>query len=352
MKPKRGSRIATIILILLIAAGVTGIFFTLRGGEKSGISEGRQMRPGSGMPGNAQGPPGSEGQGGRESQGRPGEKASGLSAAGDSTVQSVDSSGTAVRVITLGTGTVRRYVKTSGDVLAESEVDIYSDVAGHIVRYLVEEGDTMRQNEVIATVDPSRPGETYSASPVTATISGTITSVPLVKGDSVTTQTPIAVISDLTKLKIETSVPERYVGKLHKGLGADIELKAFPGEVFHAAVSALGSTLDTASRTLRVELELVPTDWRIKAGMFADIRIYIEQKTGIPVLPREALTGSIDQRSVFVAGPDDTAERREIVLGLEGEEFLEVVSGVETGEKVIVRGQSYLSDGDPIRIIE
>jgi RND family efflux transporter MFP subunit len=252
----------------------------------------------------------------------------------------------------LETGAVRRYIKTSGDVLAESEVDIYPDAAGHIVRYLVEEGDTVRQNEVIATVDPSRPGENYSASPVTAAISGTVTSVPFVKGDLVTTQTPIAVISDLTNLKIETSVPERYVGKLHKGLGADIEFEAYPGEVFHAAVSALGSTLDTASRTLRVELELVQTDRRIKVGMFADIRIYIEQKTGVPVLPREALTGSTDQQFVFVADQDGTAERREIVLGLEGEEFLEVVSGVEKGEEVIVRGQSYLNDGDPIRIIE
>lgn len=338
MASKKG-KITTVIIIILIVLGSVGIFLTLRGDKGSGAQSGAAGTA-TGMPG---GGPGGPPEGGAPTGGAP---------QGGGTTSRTDTTKTAVRVQTLGKGTVSRYVKTNGDVLPAAEVEMYSDVSGRVVRYLVEEGDSVQAGAALAMVDPSRPGESYSASPVTAAIGGTVTAVPYTRGDTISTQNPVATVSDLSFLKIETSIPERYVGKLRKGLSADIELEAFPGEIFQGEVLSLDSTLDTASRTLGVELRITSHDQRIKAGMFADIKLYIEQRNDVPVVPLEAVTDYRDRKTVFVVNQENTAERRVLSLGLEGENFVEVVSGVQRGEMIVIQGQNFLADGDPVRIVE
>ena len=357
MASKKG-KIATVIIILLIVLGSIGIFLTLRGDKGSGAQSGAAGTA-TGMPGGgppAGGPPAGGAPQGGGPGGAPSDEgntgANATAAVRGGTTSRTDTTRTAVRVQTLERGTVSRYVKTNGDVLPAAEVEMYSDVSGRIVRYLVEEGDKVQAGEVLATVDPSRPGESYSASPVTAAIGGTVTAVSYTRGDTISTQTPVATVSDLSFLKIETSIPERYVGKLRKGLSADIELEAFPGEIFQGEILSLDSTLDTASRTLGVELRITSHDQRIKAGMFADIKLYIEQRNDVPIVPLEAVTDYREQETAFVVNQENTAERRVLTLGLEGEDYVEVVSGIELGEMVVIQGQNFLGDGDPVRIVE
>jgi RND family efflux transporter MFP subunit len=162
------------------------------------------------------------------------------------------------------------------------------------------------------------------------------------------------VISDLSDLKVEIYVPERYVGRLKQGLPAIVGFEAFPGQEFEAAVSRLSPVLDQASRTLRVELDFAGLHQGVKAGMFAGVRLVTEQRKDVPLVPKEAILSSVGEYAVYVVNElngKPFAEKRTVQPGLQGKENVEILSGLEPGEFVVVKGQNFLSDGDQVRII-
>jgi RND family efflux transporter MFP subunit len=201
-------------------------------------------------------------------------------------------------------------------------------------------------------VDPSRPGEVFSQSPVLSTVGGTVLSAPLNSGDTVSTGTAIYVIGDLSSLMIETFVPERYSNAARQGLGALVSLEALPGETFLATVEEVSPVLDPASRTLRIRLRFNERDERIRAGMFSTVSLVTNTRRDIPVIPRSAIINTYGSWIVFIADDNNIARRKVITLGIENETSIEVLSGVEVGDRIVTAGQNFLSDGDLVRIVE
>ena len=259
----------------------------------------------------------------------------------------------AVRITPVVKGTIENSVMINGDVLAVNQVSIYSTMGGKITETLFSVGDRVSQGTVVAMVDPSRPGQIYSESPVVSTIGGTILQAPVRRGDTVSTQTAVYVVGDLSSLMVETFIPERFSNAARRGLAALVMLEALPGEVFNAVVAEISPVLDPASRTLRIRLLFTGNaDARIKSGMFATISLVTNTHRDVPVIPRGAIINTYGSWIVFVADENNIVSRREITLGLENEELIEVIQGLETGELVVSQGQNFLSDGDLIRIVE
>ena len=258
-----------------------------------------------------------------------------------------------VRVTPVAQDTIENSVRLNGDVLAVNQVSIFPTVGGKITQTLYQVGDRVNRGAVVATVDPSRPGEVFSESPVVSTIGGYVLSTPVLLGDTVSTQTAVIVVGDLSSLVIETFVPERFSNAARRGLAAQIFLEALPGEIFTAAVEEVSPVLDPASRTLRIRLRFTgERDERIKAGMFATVSLVTNTRRDIPVIRRESAINTYGSWIVFTVNEQNIASRREISLGLENEEFVEVVSGLELGEIVVSAGQNFLTDGDLVRIVE
>ena len=196
---------------------------------------------------------------------------------------------TAVRITPVVRDTIENSVVITGDVLAVNQVSILPTVAGKISETRFQVGDRVSQGTVVAMVDPSRPGQIYSDSPVVSTINGTILSIPVNKGDTVSTQTTVYVVGDLSALMVETFVPERFSNAARIGLSAQVSLEALPGETFEAVVYELSPVLDPASRTLRIRLRFTGrADPRIKAGMFATVRLVTNTHRDVPVIKRES----------------------------------------------------------------
>ncbi|MDR1618094.1 MAG: efflux RND transporter periplasmic adaptor subunit, partial [Treponema sp.] len=149
----------------------------------------------------------------------------------------------AVRVTEVVRGTIENSVVVNGDVLARNQVSIYPTVAGKLAELRRGIGDRVGAGDVVAMVDPSRPGEFYSLSPVVSTISGTILQAPYAAGDTVSAQTAVYLVGDLSDLVIETFIPERFVNAMRRGLAARVTLEALPGETFAAAVEELSPVL-------------------------------------------------------------------------------------------------------------
>ena len=275
------------------------------------------------------------------------------SASGEEGAQSQTRSATAVRVTEVVKGTIENSILINGDVLSVNRVSLFPTVAGKVTETFFQVGDKVSEGTVVAMVDPSRPGQVYSTSPVVSTINGTILEVPINKGDTVSTQTPVYVVGDLSNLMVETFVPERFSNAARIGLQAQVTLEALPGETFNATVRELSPVLDPASRTLRIRLRFAGRmDARIRAGMFATVRLVTSTRRDVPVIPQGAMIYTLDSWVVFTVNDKGIASRREISPGLGNDEQVEVTKGLEPGDKVVSAGQNFLSDGDPVRIVE
>jgi len=258
-----------------------------------------------------------------------------------------------VRVTPVILGTIENSVVINGDVLAINQVSIFPTVAGKITRINYQVGDAIKQGAVVAMVDPSRPGQVYSENPVVSTIGGTVLQASVHKGDTVSVQTAILVVGDLSTLMVETFVPERFSSAAQRGLKAQVSLAAFPGETFEATVQEVSPVLDPSSRTVRIRLGFAsPMDARIKAGMYATVSLVTNSRVNVPVIPRASAINTYGSWIVFTVDDTNIATRKVISLGLENENYVEVFDGLEVGDKVVIAGQNFLTDGDPVRVVE
>ena len=258
----------------------------------------------------------------------------------------------AVRVTPVSPGTIENSVIINGEILARNQVTIYPTVSGKLASSYFSIGDRVNRGDVVTSVDPSRPGEVYSQSPVISTVSGTVLQAPFSIGDTVTTQSGVYVVGDLSSLLVETFVPERFVAEIRQGMRAVLWFEAIGSQTFTAEVIEINPVLDPASRTLRIRLRFITPDPRIKAGMFATISLVTNRKVDVPVVQRTSVINTYGSWIVFVADENNIARRREVTLGIENEDYFEILSGVSMGERVVSAGQNFLSDGDPVRIVE
>jgi multidrug efflux pump subunit AcrA (membrane-fusion protein) len=247
--------------------------------------------------------------------------------------------------------TLQAYIEVNGDVVAETNVDVVPDAAGKLVTLKVEVGSTVRKGQLIAEVDPSRPGTAYSLSPVYAPISGTVTSAPLSVGATVSTATMVAAVGVMDKLELKARIPERDVGQLRPGLKAQVSLEAFPGRQFAAVVERVSPVVDAASRSKEIVLKFAQSDAGVNAGMFARIKLDTVSYPNRVVVPDEALTTQRGAVYVYVLKSDGTVARREVKTGVGVDGLTEISDGIAEGEAVVTQGQQFLSDGVKVRVI-
>ncbi len=261
----------------------------------------------------------------------------------------------AVSTIAAARGELKDYLEFGGDVSAKTNVDALPDAAGKIAEIRVSVGDRVEKNQVIAYVDPSRPGMTYELSAVKAPIAGTVTAVNVVVGSMVSQQLSVAKVSKIDALQITMNVPERYVSKIKPNQSAELRFDAWPGTVFPARVSEVSPVLDSTSRSMSVKLEPADNDGRIKAGMFARVKLITDTRTDIVIVPESAVITRYGEECVFVAGTDESGQavaRRQVVRpGIRVDDKIEILSGVNPGDEVVARGQTLLEEGSYLNVV-
>ena len=260
-----------------------------------------------------------------------------------------------VKTMTAEIKTLHGYVNTNGEVESQNSVSVFPDMGGKVMSTSVMLGSSVKKNEIIAYVDPSEPGTSYRYSPVYAPISGSIISTPLKNGTKVTTSTAIAIIGDINNLQVTANVPERYVAVLKKGLKAEISVEAYPNVIFPAAVSRVSPVVDASTRTKEVILTFDTHDERINAGMFAKVKLYTEDYAGEVVMPSDALVQNGDEFFAYIvnsSGDSETVSKVKVEKGKSVDGYVQILSGVKAGDRVVVQGMTSLGDGSKILDIE
>jgi multidrug efflux pump subunit AcrA (membrane-fusion protein) len=260
-----------------------------------------------------------------------------------------------VRIANAQKQTLNAYLDVNGDIVAAQQADVFPDVTGKLVSVRVSLGSYVRKGDLIAEVDPSRPGLAYMNSPVYAPLSGIVSKTPLSVGMTVSPGTSITLISENENFEISARIPEREIAGLRTGLIADVSLQAYPGETISATVSRVSPILDSVSRTKLINLEIDKNDNRINAGMFARIRINTRSYPDVLTVPAEAVINNRGAETVYVMLQDEkgqpVAAKREVSCGVTLQGWTEIKSGLGEGETVIVLGQQLLSGGERLRVI-
>jgi multidrug efflux pump subunit AcrA (membrane-fusion protein) len=255
-------------------------------------------------------------------------------------------------------GQIRDYLALSGDIVAGSTVDAYSDVAGKVTRLYVSVGSQVKTGDPIAAVDPSKPGMSYVPGITRAPLSGTVVALPAQVGMTISQSVPVARLTGGSALEIRLYVAERFISKMALSLPCEISLDAFPGETFRGSISEISPVVDPASRTMEVKVNVDNPGSRLKAGMFAKVRVITERKDKIVKIPASALVRRFGETSVYTIDTDpqdpafQIARKKPVVPGLLVDGVLEIQEGLLAEEEIIVRGQSFLEDGSRVNVIE
>jgi multidrug efflux pump subunit AcrA (membrane-fusion protein) len=272
----------------------------------------------------------------------------------------------AVNTTTAVKGQIRDYLALSGDIVFGSSVDTYSDVAGKVTQLYVSVGNRVTKGDAVASVDPSRPGMTFKEGIARAPISGVVTGIPAQVGMTISQAVPLARIAGVgtaggQALEIKLYVAERFISKMALSLPCEITLDAWPGEVFRGSITEVAPTVDSVSRTMEVKVNVENPGSKLKAGMFAKVRIITEQKNNIVKIPSGALVQRFGESYVFTVesapaeaegDPVFVARRKVVVPGILIDNVLEIQEGLKADEEIIIRGQTLLDDGVRVNIID
>lgn len=302
-----------------------------------------------------------------------------------------------------GVSTFHDSLVINGTFEAKKELSVIAESSGRITQLMVQEGQPIRKGQVLAKIDDSsikaqleminaqlakskndvasferlhkagavseqqyeevKLGQKNIEANLAAVnqqlayttlvnpMSGVIKSLPVEEGSFVAPGTEVAVVVDITSLKMIIQVSEQEIVKLRKGQKVAIKTDVYPEKEFLGTITLIAVQAD-AARKFNVEIELpVSSAYPLKPGMFGIVKIHTTREPLQSIfIPRKALVGSIQNPEIFVV-EDNKAVRRKISIGKMLADQVEVTQGLSEGEEVILTGQINLEDGAPVQIM-
>lgn len=192
-----------------------------------------------------------------------------------------------------------------------------------------------------------RLGETRITAPLDGVVSQRRLDPGALVGPSAGTGT-ILTVDQIDVLRLFISVAESDVQKLKLGQLTRVELDAMPGHPYSGRVVRLAPGLDPATRTLEAEVHLPNGNRELRAGMYGRASIVTGVHPGAVTVPAGSVQFTNGKTYVF-ALEGDKVRRRPVVIGVDGEEWLEVVSGLGANDEIVTAGLEGLSDNAVVR---
>ncbi|MCY4757052.1 efflux RND transporter periplasmic adaptor subunit [Pelomonas aquatica] len=179
---------------------------------------------------------------------------------------------------------------------------------------------------------------------VQAPTSGSVNSLSVGVGSVVNDLTaPLLTMVNLESVYLTALVPEAWLAQIKVGASLQATVNAYPDQPIKAAVQSIASVVEADTRRTRVRTRVPNADGRLRPNMFATVKFAVTQPVQ-PVVPQSALVMNNDQVLVFVESSPWTFKPRVVLLGSEDGSQVRVRSGLNGGERVVVRGGVLLND--------
>jgi membrane fusion protein (multidrug efflux system) len=185
---------------------------------------------------------------------------------------------------------------------------------------------------------------------IRAPFAGRVGISDIAPGTLISPGTAIVSLDDVSLIRVDFSVPDRYLPILHEGLTITAAPDALPGESFTGRIAQIDTRIDPTTRALKARAEFANAGGRLKPGMLIKVGIDQGQRQAVAV-PEAAVQFEGTQASVFLIakGPKGQVARRTTVqTGLSADGFVEIVSGLKAGDRIVGDGLNRVQDGAPI----
>jgi cobalt-zinc-cadmium efflux system membrane fusion protein len=154
--------------------------------------------------------------------------------------------------------------------------------------------------------------------------------------------TPVFTIADLSSVWLVANVREADAGHVQRGQSVEVRVQAYPERVFKAHVVYVAPTIDPNTHRLAVRAVIDNRDGALKPEMFANFRIVTSEDARAPAVPESAVVYEGEAAHVWVVGSDNTIAIRPIRIGRATEGFVEVLDGLQTGERIVTKGSLFI----------
>ncbi len=184
---------------------------------------------------------------------------------------------------------------------------------------------------------------------ITAPFDGILGLRQVSPGSLVTPGTPIATLDDISLIKLDFQVPERFLAVLARGQEVTARSGTYPDREFEGRVTSVDSRVDPVTRSITVRAEIPNRDRMLRPGMLMTVQVFLQPREAI-VVPEIAVVQVGTESFVYRVTPDGTVERAVIAHGSRRKGEVEVVTGLAEGERIVVEGTVKLREGT--RVVE
>lgn len=158
----------------------------------------------------------------------------------------------------------------------------------------------------------------------------------------------VLTLMDFSKVKVEIGVSTNNISRIKKGQKTILKVSAYPEKEFVGQVILVNLTADPQSKKFKVEIQAENPDLLLRPNTFGEVILEVSTNEDALVIPQKAI---IENQYVFIA-EGETAVKREIVIGLQNTEMVEIIQGLTEGEMVIIEGNYGLQDGAKLEVTE
>ncbi|HEX9949063.1 MAG TPA: efflux RND transporter periplasmic adaptor subunit [Thermodesulfobacteriota bacterium] len=265
-----------------------------------------------------------------------------------------------VKLISPVYGAIQISISTTGTVQPQNRLEIKPPISGRVEKVLVQEGDQVRRGQTLtlmssteraALLDAARAQnkdqlayweEVYKPTPLVAPINGTVIVRAVEPGQTVTSGDAVIVLSD--RLIVQAQVDETDIGKVKLKQTAVISLDAYPDTKIKAKIDHIAYESKIVNNVTIYEVDILPEKVPaiFRSGMSANVNIIEQSKENVLLIPLEAVKQDADGSFVLISsGRSEKPVMRGVQLGISDDKNVEVVSGLETQDNIVMASQSY-----------
>jgi membrane fusion protein (multidrug efflux system) len=299
-------------------------------------------------------------------------------------------------------GDISAYYSNTATLEAVEEATIVSKVRGIVQELMVEEGDYVKEGQVLAKIEDDQyrieterakatmdrlyndyqrnkelfekeliSAEVYENSrfeyesqksayelaklnyeytSIKSPISGVISERFIKNGNMIGTDEQVFKVTDFDPIQAILHIPEHERAKIRKDQRAELQADALPGQTFTGKVERISPTIDPQTGTFKVTVYLNDDSDLLRPGMFGRIKIVYDTRTNTKMIPKAAVITEDENQSVFVVR-DSLVFRKQIRTGYANGINIEVIDGLEDGEIVVTTGQGSLTDSTKVNVV-
>jgi len=186
---------------------------------------------------------------------------------------------------------------------------------------------------------------------IQAPFAGIVFDIQVSPGEHVTAGRELLTLVNISRILVHARVLESEIGKIKVGREVTLKFSAYPGKSFQGKVNSVSPVVDSEDKTCKVIITVDNPEEAIKPGMHAEVEIDAEIHPGLLLIPQEAILNRSGKKLAFVVR-DGLAKWEYIEVGLENEQFVEVIGNLKEGEPVIVEGHFTLAHDARVNIID